>query len=442
MRGGHNGGVPVVRWTMTSERECFVYIVLPGDTAFTTAGRFRVTTRDGVTLGEFVYGRRYRSHPEAVEFDPVELRLTDRSFETVRMDGYFGAIRDAMPDSWGRRLIDRRMAGHVAEEFDYLLKGPDDRIGALGFGATALPPTADWKGKSVVDLARLQASAERILADKADPGDAPAEDTQALLSLGTSVGGARPKTVVRDGDHLWIAKFPLSDDRWALPRVEHGLMVLAGVCGLDAAESRLVTVGDRDVLLVRRFDRHWNGSGFCRSRMASALTLLQADETVTDRRRWSYLLLADEIRRASGQPKADLRELFMRMCFNAAVSNLDDHPRNHAMVAHDRSWRLSPAYDLTPTPVIAQDRRDLAMVCGPFGRAASEANLIAGHGRFLLTEADASALFRQIVRTVRENWRIIMRSVGVSSDDSARIASAFLYGGLTRGRQDRTACFR
>ena len=103
--------------------------------------------------------------------------------------------------------------------------------------------------------------------------------------------------------------------------------------------------------------------------MASALTLLQADETVTDRRRWSYLLLADEIRRASGQPKADLRELFMRMCFNAAVSNLDDHPRNHAMVAHDRIWRLSPAYDLTPTPVIAQDQRDLAMVCGPFGRA-------------------------------------------------------------------------
>ena len=79
-----------------------------------------------------------------------------------------------------------------------------------------------------------------------------------------------------------------------------------------------------------------------------------------------------------------------------------------------------------------EDQRDLAMVCGPFGRAANEANLIAGHGRFLLTEADASALFRQIVRTVRENWRIAMRNVGVSNDDRARIASAFLYGGLTR----------
>ena len=100
-----------------------------------------------------------------------------------------------------------------------------------------------------MDLPRLQASAEWILADKADRGDARAEETQALLSLGTSVGGARPKTVVRDADHLWIAKFPRSDDRWALPRVEHGMMALARICGLGVAESRLTTVGDRDVLL-------------------------------------------------------------------------------------------------------------------------------------------------------------------------------------------------
>ena len=84
---------------MTSDRECFVYIMLPGATAFTTAGRFRVTGRGGVAFGAFVYGRRYREHPDAVEIDPVELRLADRPYETVRLDGFFGAIRDAMPDS-------------------------------------------------------------------------------------------------------------------------------------------------------------------------------------------------------------------------------------------------------------------------------------------------------------------------------------------------------
>ena len=422
---------------MTSERECFVHIVLPGETTFTTAGRFRVTKRDGAALGQFVYGRRYRSRADAVAFDPVELRLGDQPYETVRMDGFFGAIRDAMPDSWGRRVIDRRNTGRVLEEFDYLLEGPDDRVGALGFGPAAAPPSTDWRRNSVVDLARLQASAESVLADEVEPAGVRAVETDALLRLGTSVGGARPKTVVRDTDDLWIAKFPLPDDRWNQPRVEHGMMALARACGLAVADSRLVSVGDRDVLLVRRFDRHWNGSGFCRSRMASALTLLQADEAVTDRRRWSYLLLADEVRRASGQPEADLRELFMRMCFNAAVSNLDDHPRNHAMIAQDRTWRLSPAYDLTPTPVIAQERRDLAMACGPFGRAANGGNLIAGHGRFLLAEADAAALFQSVVQTVRERWRSTMRSAGVGIRDCDRIASAFAYSGLTQFGDDR-----
>ena len=125
------------------------------------------------------------------------------------------------------------------------------------------------------------------------------------------------------------------------------------------------------MLLVRRFDRRWDGTAFRRSRMVSALTLLRSDELVTDRNRWSYLFLADEVRRLSAEPEADLRELFGRMCFNAAVSNLDDHPRNHAVVAADRNWRLSPAYDLTPTPVIAQEGRDLAMVCGPYGPGAN-----------------------------------------------------------------------
>ena len=417
---------------MTSDRECFVYITLPGDAAFTTAGRFRVSNRSGVPLGEFVYRRRYRERPDAVEIDPVELRLVDRPFETTRLGGFFGAIRDAMPDSWGRLVIERRMPDRVPEEFDYLTEGPDDRVGALGFGPLADPPAAHWRGNAAVDLADLQRSADKVVAGRAERGDAAARHAEELLRLGTSVGGARPKTVVRDGDDLWIAKLSRPDDRWNAPRVEHGLLALARACGLAVPESRPVSVGDRDVLLVRRFDRHWNGAGFRRSRMASALTLLRADEAVTDRRRWSYLLLADEVRRLSGSPEADLRELFARMCFNAAVSNLDDHPRNHAMVAHDRAWRLSPAFDLTPAPVVARDRRDLAMICGPHGRVANRANLVAGHGRFLLPRADASNLFEDVVATVRSRWREAMRRAGVGRQDRARIAGAFVYDGLIR----------
>ena len=107
--------------------------------------------------------------------------------------------------------------------------------------------------------------------------------------------------------------------------------------------------------------------GYTRARMVSGLTLLRADEALEMRTRWSYVILVEELRRVVAEPKKDARELFRRMCFNALISNIDDHPRNHAVIAKDKEWKLSPAYDLTPAPVIAQERRDLAMECGDHG---------------------------------------------------------------------------
>ncbi len=207
-------------------------------------------------------------------------------------------------------------------------------------------------------------------------------------------------------------------------------MRLAGSCGLDVADSRIVTVAERNVLLVRRFDRDHRADGFRRHRMVSALTLLRADDSATDRANWSYLLLADEIRRSSGDPNADLTELYKRICFNAAVSNLDDHPRNHAIITKDRNWRLSPAYDLTPAPVSATSQRDLAMECGANGRYANRANIVAGHGRFYLDREEAERIFDDIIETVRTGWLPQMRHIGVGEADCTRISKAFLYDGL------------
>jgi serine/threonine-protein kinase HipA len=416
---------------MSSERECFVYIVLPGATEFVTAGRFHVTTdRTGVAHGSFVYGKSYLARSDAVEFDPIELRLAPRVYETVRLDGFFGAIRDSMPDYWGRRVIEKHAGLTVLEEFDYLLQGPDDRAGALGFGLNVTPPAPRRAFNSTLDLARLQAAADAIMADDADRADEIIAQAGNLVDPGTSMGGARPKAVVQDDGSLWIAKFSAREDRFNYSRVEHGMLRLAAECGLHAADSRLETVGGKDVLLVRRFDRDYTEAGYRRHRMVSALTLLRTGDQREDRAQWSYLLLADEIRRVSSAPEVDLRELFGRICFNAAVSNLDDHPRNHAVLGKDRGWRLSPAYDLTPTPAIAEERRDLAMTCGPYGRYANRANLIAGHGRFLLSQDDAATIFDRIAATVRERWRPLMRSIGVTERDCDIIARAFVYGGL------------
>lgn len=415
---------------MTSERECYVYIVLPGETALVTAGRFRWTEDSAGAVGAFVYGRSYRERADAVEIDPVELRLSGRVYETARMDGFFGAIRDSMPDFWGRRVIERNAGLIELEEFDYLLQGPDDRAGALGFGLNVEPPAPQRRFNRTVDLERLQRAADAIVADDPDGVGSAGRQAEELLLLGTSMGGARPKAVVQQDNDLWIAKFSRQDDRWNYPRVEHGLLKLAETCGLDVADSRMETVGGRDVLLVRRFDRDWAETGYRRHRMVSALTLLRAGDAPGERGDWSYLLLADEIRRVSGRPEDDLRELFGRICFNAAVSNLDDHPRNHAVLAKGRDWRLSPAFDLTPSPVVAMDHRDLAMACGRFGRYANKTNLVSDPGRFLLKLEEATAIFEKLTTTVQTEWHPTMRRAGASEADCEAIRSAFVYDGL------------
>ncbi len=416
---------------MTSERECYVYIVLPGATEFVTAGRFRVSPMpDSEAVGEFVYGRRYLERDDAVELDPVELRLRRGTYETARMHGFFGAIRDSMPDSWGRRVIEKNTGHTQLEEFDYLMQGPDDRAGALGFGLNVEPPTPKHMFNRTLDLKRLQLAADAIVNDEPDIAGSAAGQVEELLLPGTSMGGARPKVVVEHENDLWLAKFTRQDDRWNHPRVEHGLLKLAKSCNLNVADSKIADVAGRDVLLVHRFDRDRTERGYRRHRMVSALTLLQIDDSPTARAGWSYILFADEIRRVSAEAARDLRELFGRMCFNAAVSNLDDHPRNHAVLAKEQAWRLSPAFDLTPAPVIAKDRRDLAMTCGQFGRYANRKNLISSHGRFLLSKKEAEDILDGIVEIIRSQWHPIMRRATVSETDCEAIAGAFLYDGF------------
>ncbi|RYH55687.1 MAG: HipA domain-containing protein, partial [Alcaligenaceae bacterium] len=168
-----------------------------------------------------------------------------------------------------------------------------------------------------------------------------------------------------------------------------------------------------------------------RSRMVSALTLLDADDGPAARQKWSYLLLADEMRRAvSGTQARDLSELFRRMCFNALVSNIDDHPRNHAMVAKDRDWSLSPAYDLTPNPMIAAERRDLAMTIGHFGRYANRSNLISQSDRFLIPQQQAASILDEMTETVANSWYATCKDVGVTERDCELIRSAFVYQGF------------
>jgi serine/threonine-protein kinase HipA len=411
--------------------ECFVYITLPGTTEPVTAARFELTTdRAGTPLGRLVYGRSYLERGDAVPFDPVELKLTSRVYETTMMKGVFGALRDASPDSWGRRIIERHLGQAVLSELGYLLNSPDDRAGALSFGLGQKPPGPKRKFNQTVVLAKLQAIADAIVNDEELPDDPEVTQVGALLLEGTSLGGARPKAVVEDDEGLWIAKFNRSDDTWNHARIERAMLVLAQACGLTTAESKVVSIGGRDVLLIKRFDREKTDAGYQRARMVSALTLLRAEDSAQLRDKWSYILLVEELRRVSSEPKKDAMELFRRMCFNALISNTDDHPRNHAIVAKGRDWKLSPAYDLMPTPQVSLERRDLAMICGDQGRLANARNLLSQSARFLVSDDDATAIVDAMKDRVKGTWYEAARTAGVSERDCERIAGAFAYAGF------------
>jgi serine/threonine-protein kinase HipA len=319
---------------------------------------------------------------------------------------------------------------------DYLLQSADDRAGALSFGLNEKPPAPKRQFNKTLQLASLQKIALAIIKDTEPLSGAEVEQVRKLLLEGSSLmGGARPKAVVEDDEGLWIAKFNRPDDPWNMARVEHAMLTLARSCGISAAESKIVSAGGRDVLLVKRFDREKADAGYLRHRMVSSLTMLRADDKVSDRATWSYPLLAEELRRVSASPRKDAEQLFKRICFNALVSNLDDHPRNHAIIAETKEWKLSPAYDITPSRSISVDHRDLAMTVGVFGRYASAQNLLSECRRFLLETKQAEAIIGEMESRVRATWHRHFRKEGVTVRDCKAIEGAFVYEGFSFAMQ-------
>ena len=414
-----------------NQTECFVYITLPGEILPVTAGKFVLQPdKSGLPVGRFVYGKSYLARPDKVPIDPVELKLSDRVYETRSLKGVFGALRDAGPDHWGRQVLERHAGKPELSEIDYLLHAPDDRAGALSFGLEPTPPNESPNFNQTIDLERLQRVAMAVANDEPLPDEPYKEQVVDLMLVGTSMGGARPKTVVEDNEGLWMAKFNRDDDKWNNARVEHAMLMLARACGLTTAASAVARVGNQDVLLVKRFDRGKTGESYTRARMLSALTLLRAEDTHTSRGKWSYPVLAEELRRMTATPGKNAEELFRRMCFNALISNIDDHPRNHAVIAKEHDWELSPAYDLTPFTPVSIARRDLAMICGDNGRRADAANLLSQSNRFMVDKDTAANLLDTMQKQIRNTWYKTACEAGVSEADCEKISGAFVYEGF------------
>ena len=199
---------------------------------------------------------------------------------------------------------------------------------------------------------------------------------------------------------------------WHSAANEAIVMRAAALAGLPTAE--VFCEPHTEACVVRRFDRQLRADG-------TLARLVQYDlcQLAGDRAKWSYLLLADELRRRSARPNQDLKELFRHMVFNALISNTDDHPRNHALVAATAQWELPPAYDLTPGPLSSIEKRDLAMSCGRFDRYANRTNILSEHAQFKLSRADATEIIDQIQRVVSARWHAVLRQQGASQGGDA-----------------------
>jgi len=408
---------------MTSERQAYIYVQLPGTLDTVPAALLKVEKLpDGTFVGRFRYGDRYLERKDAIAFDPFQLPLGNTVHEFTKLKGIPGAVRDAGPDAWGRRVIEHKLQRSPGdlEDIDYLLNGPQDGAGYLSFGSKLEPTAPKRRYNRTHQLAELIAAAEAIEEGKRVP-----EHILEQLEPGTSMGGARPKATIEDGNRLWIGKFPEKADRCNFQRVEYATLELARRCGLAVCNARLESVAAHDVLMLERFDREYTEGAYLRFGLVSGLTMLDCDDNYLERERWSYPLLADQLRRWSEKPDADRIELFRRVVFNAAVTNNDDHPRNHAALRTARGWRLTPAYDLVPAPLASLERRDLAMTVGTFGRTASIYNLISQCARFGLSAEAAREEIERIVTTVR-TWRDLFGACGVSEKDIEYMAQAFL----------------
>lgn len=386
------------------EQLCYVYTQLPGTFEWVPCAALKVKALGaGAFQGSFTYGKRYLARANVIELDPYHLPLTDKPRLFTKLKGIPGALRDASPDAWGRRVIQARLEREAADisEMDYLLNGPDDGAGNLRFGLSVQPPGPARQFNRTHQLEALCKSAAQL----EETGRLPYEALEGL-EPGTSMGGARPKVTVEDGQRIYLAKLPERQDRHNMQRIEYATLELARAAGLQVCSTRMESVGQAEALLLQRFDREWNpdAHAYARHGLVSGLTVLDAEDGDDGRERWSYLLLADEIRRWSVKPQADRLELFRRMVFNAMVTNNDDHPRNHALLRTASGWRLSPAYDIVPVPLLSLERRDLALEAGRFGRVASIYNLVSGSASFGLAQEDALQVIGHMVDVVKD-WR-------------------------------------
>ena len=387
-----------------------------------------------------VVGRLYLGNGRRSAFSYNEAWLQDKRFFMLSpelqsdsgiqypQNTFFLALEDTAPDSWGERVIRRAHAKlwqenrdlSALEQVDFLMWVDDEaRVGALrlfdpqkkvylrsGNLSRHVPP--------LLELDRVLQAARAL-----EDGTESKQDLQYLLGQGTSLGGARPKSTVRDTDgRLALGKFPSQADQRDVIRGEVLAMHLAANAGINVAATRIELINGTAVAIIRRFDRNDEGA---RIPYLSAASMLQSDGRDATH---AYTELVDVLLQEGANPIADTHQLWRRLAFNFLICNTDDHLRNTGFLydARNHGWRLAPAFDLNPMP---GDRRESkTWMTEDSGPIDSRAILMDGAPYFRLTVGEAEVIWTELVQAI-SRWRSVAKGLGMQSTDLVDFEPAF-----------------
>lgn len=391
----------------------------PGEKPVEVATLYSQVRRRAVTSA-LRYSEAYVADPRAYPLEPsLPVSGATQPLDRVLPRSW----ADAAPDRWGRTLIKRQWRSlpggashHGRDDRDYLLAVSDlTRQGALRFrragstaflaGALTVPP--------LIELPRLLRASDAVVRDSDD-----LVSVKELLDAGTgSLGGARPKASVRDGDDLHIAKFPKPDDDRDVMLWESVALTLAERCGVTVPTRQLLPVDGRHVLVLKRFDR----SGARRIGYISALTLTRG----RDGELGDYLNIADELAAHGENVALDLEQLWLRITVGVALHNTDDHLRNHGFLRGRTGWNLAPAFDINPEPDTAQ--RHATALGGRDTTLGMATELIAQARGFGVSEPVARERCHRVADAIAD-WRAVAAAAGATSGEIERMSDAIDSG--------------
>lgn len=363
----------------------------------------------------------------AQQIDP-ELQLYAGEQYTSN-DSNFRVFLDSCPDRWGRVLMQRREAVLARDEkrrprplreIDYLLGVHDMyRMGALRFKKDSdgdfLDNNNELAAPPIASLKELEYAAQQIEQNIDLDNPEYRKWLNMLMSPGSSLGGARPKScVVDENNELWLAKFPSGNDDYDVGAWEYVTHRLALDAGINMSPCQIHKFNsDHHTFLTKRFDRTATG----RLHFSSAMTQL---EYFDGEEGASYLELAEFLTVNGSNTQEDLAQLWRRIVFNIAVSNCDDHLRNHGFIYRDQGWVLSPAYDINPVNTAT----GLHLNISEYDNSLDFDLAMEVIGYFQLAEDKALQIKEEIIDSVKK-WSQVASSIGISRQEQQLMTPAF-----------------